>query len=222
MANYDLSTEAGRRGLRSGFMSAAQAAQSFFMNGLDDFWSKPSGFVECKACGQYWCSHVEALVNAHGDAVDIWRPDEIREEITVQVPVMPSQAMWLGCFLTYEPNLGAYKVMIPDLSAGGPGIETAFLGFIYYGEGRMILRSMILDWFKGDIARMSLECPQTSHSVKSQARWQHDMKSDGIAFAQHWSIWAYNKCLGCRGMDDSSDDLVPDLGDQQRRSPFRG
>lgn len=166
-----------------------------------------TGFLDCVVCRDFWCDHIQSLVTSNADSQAIWNPDlggALPTQL-VEIPVVPSAALWTTATLTLMSKLGAYKVTFEE------GAFEQFLGFIHPGEGRLILRSMMIEWFYGHVDSSELRCPMSSHSFPSQLRWDKDMMQRRTAFAQLFSVWSNQKCLGCLGTSVTNfDDVVPE------------
>lgn len=167
-----------------------------------------TGFFECLDCGTYWCAHIEAYLQTREDWTSLWGtfPPGHYQALTVQVPIVPTEMLWAECQLTYKEKLDAYSMTHED----GDGFEQ-FIGFVHRGEGRIVLRSMMIDWFKSIVNIEALTCTQVSHGFAAQTRWNQNMRDQGRAFAERWSVWANKKCLYCNGKkEDDFSDLAPD------------
>lgn len=171
------------------------------------FWAMPNGHIHCETCGNLnvpWCEHCEKLVRANGDAEAVWL--ENRPSIHhIEVPMFPNLNMWRRTELVFVPRLDAYKMTIATPNMTEP---YTVLGFLHEGEGRMVMRSMILDWFVA-FAPSDLMCRASSHKFRQEMKWQDDMKDHNKAIVQRWSVWSNGVCTGCTMADDWAD-LIPE------------
>lgn len=183
-----------------------------------DFWRTDSGALECRECqDSIWCAHIEEVIKSNLDAETISDLDE-----QIKVPIFPTAAMWANCLLDYIQKLESFKVyFIPEhvrVDDIAKRNYDGFIGFLGKGEGRGVIRSMILDWFKGTVDTEGMLCPMSSHGFAAQVRWERDMQDPTKAFIQQWAVWSTSKCLGCSGTAAAFDDLIPD--DDRAPSPW--
>jgi hypothetical protein len=171
---------------------------------------KSNGHLLCELCSTYWCLHVEDYVKTGDDADFIWSDYPNPQQL--EVPIIPTSNLWATVLLTKPENAKAtmYRVEYFQTIAGDP----EFIGFIHPGEGRAVMRSVLLDWFTGTKAFPSMDCTSRGHGFTQITRLQKDMKNPGMKIAQQWSIWATGKCLGCTFSAANNSDLVPD-GDKK-------
>lgn len=168
-----------------------------------------NGFLVCRECtNSFWCNHVEKAITTGADVETIWGPEneESVESQWVQVPIIPTIAQYAKCYLELNKKLHAYVVSL--LNHGETG-ELIFLGFIHKPEARAVLRSVVVDWFRGAFDPSSLTCLSTSHSFAAQQRWNKEVRNPRTAFAQHWSVFFTQRCLTCAGALGDIADLVP-------------
>jgi hypothetical protein len=169
--------------------------------------------ITCLECDQVWCAHLANITRENLDTEFIWGEEnaELVLRQSIQVPIVPTMSMWAEVTLTLNDRLKAYMVEF----------DSVFIGFIHRGEGRGVLRSMMIDWFRGtDFA--AKECIQIGHSYKAQMVWQRDMQpnaNEGRKFSQQWSVFTTGRCLVCNGEADDFSDLAPE-DDKQSRSPW--
>ncbi len=167
--------------------------------------AKSNGHLLCENCGTYWCLHVEQVVKDGEDADPIW--DAYPNTQRIEVPIIPTSNLWAPVLLMQPTDAKAkmYKLDYQfDLTTWSN------MGFIHPGEGRSILRSMILEWFTGTQADDAKECESAGHGYHQTLKYEADMKHPALKIAQQWSIWATGRCIGCTFQ--SSPDLVPDAG----------
>lgn len=194
---------------------------------------KPSrnGHLECRDCGigTHWCEHIEWYVQEGLDQKDIW--DETEDGtlsltgVRLMVPIIPRLSQWADVGFGAEHH-GNYKMELlldskVDIKTGE--VPSEFLGFFSPGEGRMVLRSMVLTWFAPRDVEIK-ECQATTHDFQAQMSWERDHKKgrERERLAQHWSVFTKGFCLRCAAISDAigGDDLVPD-GGRAGRSPWR-
>lgn len=182
-------------------------------------WITPlsNGHLKCDICDTYWCKHIQAVVTRNEDSPSIFWNAELPSR-RIAVPMMPTTNQWAE--VTLEPAVElrslSYEVILPETDARTGDPELHFLGYIHPGEGRMILRSMIYDWFRGHVDVENLECKSRGHKLTQQNRWITDLADPQRSAAQLWSVWTTGTCLGCSFTTDGIDDLIPD---DDRRMP---
>lgn len=189
----------------------------FEIAGIGDGYSldRDTGLVECLEDGRVWCEHVQEATTTNKDAVFVWgeENEELRPTQKVYVPIVPTANLWAVCDLELNEKVHAYSVTF----------MSQFIGFIHRGEGRGVLRSMLVDWFLGFAGHdKTKSCPNPNHTFAAQKMWERDFKlGGGRVFAQRWSVMTTDKCLGCAGVSDGFDpDLIPD--EDKKASPWNG
>jgi hypothetical protein len=189
---------------------------------VDDALIEPlnNGHLKCSLDATYWCKHIESAIKDSKDANAIWELEQYAttEWIPLEIPIIPTSNQWAPVRLTLCKinSVPMISVVYPGPSAD----QSNFLGYISEGEGRMIIRSMVWDWFQGAVDPTSIECKSPSHKFAQQMRWERDMQDERSMVAQFWSVWSTSACLGCT-FDSSvatDPDLIPD--DPKTASPW--
>lgn len=205
----------------------------------DSIYWMPNGHVKCDTCEEYWCKHIKRMLMENLDAASLWEEfnvefDKSKPIIKIKVPMKPQSGQWVR--VTLENAFLAYPSMRVTFSSKGitPILHSSitreehFIGFIHPSEGRMVIRSMVYDWFRGNVADNvgSVEanlCTSGSHKYRQELQWGKDMNTDN-RLAQLWSVFMTGYCLACNGVDLSGevkdgwdDDLVPE-GEKKRES----
>jgi hypothetical protein len=161
-----------------------------------------------------WCEHIQFLVENDLDSSSIFEPYLYH---ILQIPMMPSLGLWTKIRLDPVNAITAYSVT----NLGFSGNRDDFLGMIHPGEGRRVIRLMMLDWFKGHVDYENLICPSSKHSYIAEMVFKSDARQ-GLTrwLPQVWSIWEAGCCLICSGiLNEDFGDLVPEDG--RPASPFR-
>jgi hypothetical protein len=169
------------------------------------------GFLKCNDCAENWCRHIELAINQNEDAETLWQifDKELDDEggsLSIYVPISPKNKLW--------------AVVDFQRSALIPGVMNAFLvrperppimlGFFNRGDGRLVMRSVILDWF------MSLdsypECADGTHGWQAERNWQANLLNSTTKWYEYWCVYFYEKCLTCfqKNMNLDFSDLIPD------------
>lgn len=203
-------------------MAATTPPASFFSWQSKDSWEPTEfywtddGNIVCQACPSTpnWCMHIELLTIENGDANPIWEMGELLWSI--QIPLFPTANLWTRASLKYVTKVDAYAVGISTDEA----TENIQMGYLHRGEGRNVIRQMILDWFDGQFGRSTtLTCMSSSHKPFQELQWQEAMKDDNRRIKNLWSVWDTHSCIACSVSPDAFDDLVPD-GSSTRRPVF--
>lgn len=175
-----------------------------------------NGHLECTKDKTYWCDHISDSVQRDLDVEPFWKQAELIVTTFMEVPIIPTANLWDRVRLDTIGKIQGFSVV----QIGAHGEREDFIGFIHPGEGRRILRTMLFDWFAGNVDE-NIECDSKAHSYAAQMRWEADGKNHIKSLAQRWSAWYTGSCLFCSsgGSNDFSD-LVPDAG--KTKSPFGG
>lgn len=176
-----------------------------------------SGYLLCEEHGTYWCGEIE---KACRDGVDLdwYFKDNISpnngHNFQIMVPMIPTQNLWteVDCEQIKLPGdtwaLQCCALELPDIED---------VGMIMAGEGRLTLRSLILDQFWGTINPDELKCEAGSHGYKQSMRLQQHKKEGGSNWtAELWAMFVEQKCLSCISQQDVDlSQYVPDVGEQR-------
>jgi len=186
----------------------------FTVNG-DDFVVTRDLRVTCQQCmpDSFWCNHLQAALKVNADAEDIWEnyPNPYRFEL----PMVPTHNLYLVILLD-KVDFGENIYQVYFFSEKTQNDE--FVGYIHPGEGRFILRSMIFNWFRGNVKFDKLLCQNSAHSYKAEKIWQTHMKDSGKKIIEAWSAWTTDRCLHCNAGKEAGTDL--DLVPEQDESKF--
>ena len=174
------------------------------------------GSIRCQMCDDTpdWCMHIEMLTIENGDAESLWKYGEDEAMFSVQVPMFPTNGLWARAELMYVGKFDAYKVGIDAEEF----TENIRIGFLHRGEGRNVIRQMILDWFDGQFGMSkTIKCMSASHKVSSEIAWVDAMRDDNKRILNYWSVWDTHSCIYCKnGADTDMSDLVPDASSTRR------
>ena len=143
-----------------------------------------------------------------------WKQDEAM--LGLQIPIFPTKSLWARGELLYVGKFDAYKVGIDT----DESTQSVHIGFLHRGEGRNVIRQMILDWFDGQFgASTTVKCRSASHKPLQELQWTQAMKDDNKRIQNLWSVWDTHSCIACIGLVGDMSDLVPD-GSSTRRPVF--
>lgn len=178
----------------------------------------PEGFVKCLSCDAIWCTHVEKSLRLNLDAPTLWERDDadfpdqnndVPSRFIAKIPLYPSRNLYATISFSTCGIEDTRKLFFEDF----PTNALPPLGYAHKGEGRVVVRTLIVDWFQGVVDPSNLQCAGASHNFATEMRWQQDVTSKnlGLVFAQYWSVFTTRMCLDCNGNIENLDleDLVP-------------
>lgn len=183
-----------------------------------------SGFLRCGECGDTadWCRHMEGSVRQREDAQSMWEIfdkelcSDLQEHFphhTIFVPISPTNKLWAEVEVFRSAMIPSAMAMLLMGSGTKAGV-VADLGYLNRGDGRNVIRSIIVDWFQGKVEG-SLVCQAGAHGFSQEMQWQKNVKSPHMNLFENWSIYFNEQCLSCfqRNMTNANqwpDDLVPE------------
>jgi hypothetical protein len=173
------------------------------------------GNIECQACPDtpVWCMHIERLTIENGDAEFMWQNFGEESAFGLQIPMFPTKSLWTRAELRYVSKVNAYIVFIQTEE----GTEHVQMGYLHQGEGRNVIRQMILDWFDGRYGMSTtIKCVSASHKVSSEMAWVDAMKDDNKRILNFWSVWDTHTCVYCKNGEGDISDLIPDASSTRR------
>ena len=167
----------------------------------------------CAESHKMWpfCEHIEkAIKMGHdgyppggGNALESLRemPD------SVVVPIMPSEQWWVSVLLGPEEEGSrsvkiesgtAYRVESPGVAnAMALLIEQPMLGYLGAGEGRLVIRSMVIEWLRSHY-RAAPACKARIHkSIRWSKRDKHETPLSPRDYASLWCLVVEGKCREC-------------------------
>lgn len=157
-----------------------------------------------------WCMHIELLTIENGDADWIWSWAPTFE---VMIPMFPTSGLWVRASLRLVEKYDACVVSIET----DESTEHIRMGFLHEGEGRNVIRQMILDWFDGQFgASTDLKCMSASHKLSSEVVWGDAMRDANKRILNFWSVWDTHTCVYCRNGEGDISDLIPDASSTRR------
>lgn len=178
-----------------------------------------SGHLVCMICSELWCPHIHEIVKDGTDAPFIRK--HIGKSAFVSVPLVPTlsvhASVWLVPMPRDEFRAKAYLLSpgnaLRECQATGDDI---FLGFITSGEGRLVLRRMILAFFEADMGPdMEVPCLSMNHDWGRKAQIATMLRDDGVQrqLIEAWHIKWYKKCSVCfiETSNKPANPFAPDL-----------
>jgi hypothetical protein len=178
------------------------------------------GHLTCRVDNTLWCGHIEQVIKEHQDADAIQSVHGGSQ--FVSVPLVPSQGVYAMVWLDRQERehwlakayLQSPTKALPDRTATG---DDMFIGFLSAGEGRAILRRMIIQEFSKDMyPEMLVTCESLYHSVNRRLYMVEKVKASLLdQLLEAWSMQWYKRCSLCFVEEQSNppkwdDSLIPD------------
>ena len=155
----------------------------------------PNGHIRCTTCDSLWCAHTEAQVVDHSDSVVIWNRSATTEplvaEMSLAIPMFPTVNLWTTVQLVLDLTFAARYEVHWNRALG----EFVQIGSINRGEGRRVIREMLVEHMYGDRARPD-QCEAGIHFLKAEKNWQASRFSPQRA-AWDWCVYTTGMCLTC-------------------------
>jgi hypothetical protein len=173
-----------------------------------------TGEVFCAFCkeAQKWCSHLQNSMLDYSDSKLIWGlfPEtESPNEIEIEIPVFPSFDFWEKVSLVRNTTGSnpVKEIFWTEITSQ----DHTFLGFLNPGEGRQVIRLLLIQqlWINFDIVNSA--CLSSTHGPQEQVRWyKQTSPNSNLRPIQFWSVYRTGLCLLCLKKLNSISDLVPD------------
>jgi hypothetical protein len=163
-----------------------------------------------------WCNHVQWVVTTSHDAMpkgpDSAHVEFVKYPDNMLIPMFPTkgvrdaafQTVWLG---PIEQDGSREVRMVTQWRMAEP---TELLGWIFPGEGRNVIRQMIIEWVRAKY-RTASACTSPVH--KDFAWSKGDDRTQPLSernLADLYLLLKTNECLSCHQFSDMSAD-APDL-----------
>jgi hypothetical protein len=186
----------------------------------DGVWTSPSGFIFCDYDDAAWCSHIETAIRSGFDGSAIF-DDLANYDITrVMVPILPIDWHIYALIGLEESEVrkGVFRARLRNSSKSwsNDSKEGEFIGLFCRGDGRMALRSLVIEWLTTKELRLPTRCQSLLHTKLAEYRVTEEVARDQRALMAHcWCLYWYNKCAHCtltEGPEAKHDpDLIPSL-----------
>lgn len=196
---------------------------------MSNFFVNNEGYIVCneehdldKVDSISWCHHLAHVISEGLDASDIEPGSKL------MVPIFPKQHIWIQVEIEHESYGPAHKMSFTYLPDYGNEIVVQ-LGFWCPGEGRLSIRSVILEWLKGQVSpadvddefKIHIKCPSTIHNVHAQNKMDNN-KSPEWKWKCIWYIVLEKACTTCIEWSFTDpDDVFNGLGDVSEKPPWR-
>lgn len=173
-----------------------------------------SGYLKCDDCNETWCDHIEVALRQRDDKETVW--EIFDKEIaarklthTFMVPISPKNYLWAEVACRQSDIIStAMTGTLVDVP------KSDSLGFFNRGDGRLIMRQTVLDWFMGFIedSNKTPECLNAGHGFHDEMTFQNNLKDDQRKWFEFWCCHVKQTCITCfhRNLNiQFTDDLVP-------------
>jgi len=195
---------------------------------------QPNGHIKCETDQKYWCKHISIALKENLDAESLWNEfisDQDGLPFQIEIPVNPDKNLWAtvilnnaklaypGMTVIYYETGRERKSPILHTSLVGSESEH-FVGYIHPGDGRMIVRTMLINWFKGNVPVKNLHCTSGSHKYSQEMIWEADVADESKKWFQYWCCYTTGHCISCASGQSSKTDWPEDLipGDDKKVS----
>lgn len=155
----------------------------------------------------YWCDDIKEVIESGNDASWIFPGSE------VLVPLAPTISTFVLVEITNEPTVGsAFKMRINHTPDFGKQFYVD-LGLWNEGEGRISIRSVIIDILRAEFPREDLtsrepitaKCPSKMHAPRHMLEIQRNTNLSW-KLACLWYMFAEKACLPCYKESANDDD----------------
>jgi hypothetical protein len=162
------------------------------------------GELVCLACRLANCEHIKAVLELGLD-------DMIFYFDTITVPMDLKHSVFVKFSLDTEVVADSRALRLhPD--EGDVAQKAGVLCLLTRGEGRKVIRSVLLDWIKFSLLSGSPVCNQRTHGYHEQIVLDKHLQGKTIMpYVEAWSILRNRACTSCMEYSnkDTDDDLIP-------------
>lgn len=198
--------------------------------------SRYGGHLTCESHDNLWCEHIESVIKNDVDAASIeslsMQSMHLDSEyIPVSVPLIPTYGIFAKVIVMplVRPEYAAKVYLQSPPQTESEHVVTGddcLIGMITEGEGRRVIRSLVVTAFWPVMQQKLRPCMSTLHNYERAA--EHSLypgdKSDRERLAMAWTTHWYSKCYPCFTDEGPGqkfdDDLIPDT--EPTRSSWRG
>lgn len=176
------------------------------------------GMLFCYEHSTAWCDDIEQSIRHGQDSGFIFTEFEEKSQRRIYVPLLPTTWRIYAQVAIEQCDRDTFKAYlvqgnkryVSTLAMDG-GI---FIGLLGRGDGRLALRSMILDWVS--LQSAVKRCHSALHTRERNREMREIILKDERAKIAHtWCLHWYNKCAWCtleEGPELNFDpDLVPNI-----------
>lgn len=157
------------------------------------------------------CSHRQDVIRHNLDADQMWGMSGVPDEILI--PIMPSMGIYAHLSIQeIDDNPDMVSVYYVSERKGNAIIQSDFLGFFSRGEGRKMLRMMMLNYLEVKFIEID-KCKGPRHGITEERIWRANQGNLMQHFKDQYNVWHYNLCTACfdkKPAYSSDDDLIPE------------
>lgn len=136
-----------------------------------------------------WCKDVEYAIRANLDANWCFDPGQLI------VPMFPTFYQFAEVRVDDNVLAGSRQLYIPIRKGGNFTDGLDFVGFISPGEGRMILRGMLVEWMTNK--QSLIVCESKLHGFKAEKIANSYADNPGWTAANSWACLTDGLCMPC-------------------------
>lgn len=169
------------------------------------------GHLGCGECKTVWCQHIERALRKNWDQEQVWEfPDSI---LRLMIPYIPTEHIWASVDVQERSENGSRAVMLLNPV---DSTDVTILGNIFPGEGRIVIRDLLHNWFQLQLYHpatgkpLAFACNQGTHKYQQEITYARNMDSETSRWTELWTIYWWGACLSCKAILDTVADLVPE------------
>lgn len=157
----------------------------------------PEHGLWCEEHNSDWDACIEELIRTGKDS------DLLDYEVSV--PVIPSENLWARVGI-YDDKPNGYRTIVISADTGDGISDVYELGTLVPGEGRLAIRSVLVDWLLGQPFR----CNRSTHQYHEQKYLSSLVPGSSADIAERLSMAENGSCTRCRLFENPDED-VPEL-----------
>lgn len=166
--------------------------------------------LRCSRCtppgSEPWCEHLAKVVTDNKDGEE----GMVYDLSNVLIPMFPTHGLFTLASLDPNEKAGGRKIFVNQPNEPQP----QFIGFLMPGEGRKVIRAMLIDWAIPNYNPATTQCNSRIHSAPAERYLQRCLEAQkgSLGYAQKWCIITEKLCLMCHDKMNNFDPAdVPEL-----------
>lgn len=187
------------------------------------------GYLKCGVCSAIWCTHIRDIIQRGEDASSMWEEFHSEQWDLVSIPLVPTDSIHIVTILEPISEEIDYALSVSvHLPGDTPSKLSPFLGHINEGEGRSVIREMIIDWFEPEVEKPQEKCLSHRHDrSRDYHLYKHLNGNYNKRYSNQWTLHFFRLCMKC--YQDEMDEIgkaphttrvVPDVADPSRPRYF--
>lgn len=176
--------------------------------------SHSTGLLICRIDSSAWCRHVQDVMTGMYDSDSIVRDFNTHRVQRILVPVFPSDDIFATVDLAPSRVEDVMRAqLVPPLDSTVHKVEDVeFLGMLCKGEGRLQLRSLVIEVFKIEADELPANCDSPRHDRSRQRDMEMEFRTSNRKAIPHvWCYRWYHKCAMCFKEEGPGIRFDPDL-----------